>query len=129
MTGGLHPYTVQIARLPPVAEVAAGPSTVLVVQTPLARQRIDIVDRGPQGPQGPPGASFRSYTFAMSLEWRVKHGMGVDVFCESLVDSIGNRFYARLRIVSLDEFVIDLTERTAGTIHVFFKTIHDNYLR
>lgn len=68
------------------------------------------------------GGVFKRYVFESSLEWRVTHAMGVDAFTESLHDSDGNRFYAGLRIVSLDEFVITLTEMTAGTVNVFFKS-------
>ena len=72
-------------------------------------------------PQGGTGSgSAIHYEFSESLQWVVNHGKNTRSFVESLKDSNGDRFYASVRTVDANTFVVDLTEALSGSVDVVF---------
>lgn len=55
-----------------------------------------------------------------SYQWRVVHNRGTRRFIYHLYDSDGYTFVAGVRIVNDNEFIVTLTEPTAGSIVVEF---------
>lgn len=64
--------------------------------------------------------NFATYTFNSALEWLVQHNRNTRVFNETLVDNDGNKFYAPVRIIDENSFVVNLTAATSGSVHVIF---------
>lgn len=61
------------------------------------------------------------FTFdSASLRWEVTHNRNTDNFTETLTDSDGNRFFAKVRIVDKNSFYVDLTSAIKGHIDVTF---------
>ncbi len=67
-------------------------------------------------------AVFRRYDFVDALEWIVHHNMGTRSFTESLTDSEGNRFFAKVKVVDENTFIVKLASATSGSVDVYFKS-------
>ncbi|CAB4129424.1 hypothetical protein UFOVP116_3 [uncultured Caudovirales phage] len=55
-----------------------------------------------------------------STVWLVQHNRNTRHIFEKLADSDGNRFYAGIKILDENSFVVNLTESGTGTVDVFF---------
>ena len=66
------------------------------------------------------GNTFVSFTFTSALQWLVQHNKNTRVFNETLFDEAGNKFYAPVRIIDDNSFVINMTSATSGKVHVLF---------
>ena len=60
------------------------------------------------------------YTFTDSLRWVVNHNKNTTRLIESIADSNGNRFFAKIQIIDSNNFVVYLTEAKSGTVDVIF---------
>jgi len=60
------------------------------------------------------------YQFTDALQWIVTHNKGTDKFVETLTDSEGNRFFAKVHVIDLNTFAINLTSAISGTVDVLF---------
>ena len=60
------------------------------------------------------------YTFTDSLRWVVNHNKNTTRLIESIADSNGNRFFAKIQILDSNNFVVYLTEAKSGTVDVIF---------
>ena len=60
------------------------------------------------------------YTFTDSLQWVVNHNKNTTRLIESIADSNGNRFFAKIQIIDSNNFVVYLTEAKSGTVDVIF---------
>ena len=67
-----------------------------------------------------PGNVVKRYEFANSLEWIVNHGMNTRNFVETLTDNQGNRFFAPVKVVDDNSFIVRLTSATSGAVSVYF---------
>ena len=64
---------------------------------------------------------LRVYNFATrELTWVVTHNLGTYNFTATLTDSNGNQFFAKIKAVSSNQFVVYLTEPTSGSVFVTF---------
>lgn len=64
--------------------------------------------------------SMERYTFPESLRWLVTHNKNTTRILESVSDSDGNRFFAKMHIIDTNAFEIVLTEAVAGNVDVIF---------
>ena len=55
-----------------------------------------------------------------STVWLVQHNRNTRHIFEKLTDSEGNRFYASVKILDENSFVVNLTESCTGAVDVFF---------
>ena len=60
------------------------------------------------------------YAFTDSLRWVVNHNKNTTRLIESIADSNGNRFFAKIQIIDSNNFVVYLTEAKSGTVDVIF---------
>ena len=60
------------------------------------------------------------YQFSNALEWVVTHNKGTDQFVETLTDANGDRFFAKIQIIDLNTFKVNLTAAISGTVDVLF---------
>lgn len=65
---------------------------------------------------------FRRFEFVDALEWVVNHNMGTRSFTESLTDNEGNRFFAKVKVVDENTFIVKLASATSGAVDVYFKS-------
>jgi hypothetical protein len=81
-------------------------------------------DQGAQGEQGNAGVngafSLVRYEFAESMQWRVEHGKGTQVFMEKMTNLSGDRIFAPIQEIDDESFVVQLAEPTAGYVDVIF---------
>jgi hypothetical protein len=70
--------------------------------------------------QSTSGNTFVSFSFTSALQWLVQHNKNTQVFNETLFDEFGNKFYAPVKIIDENSFVINLTSATSGQVHVLF---------
>lgn len=64
---------------------------------------------------------FERFTFPNnSTSWLVQHNRNTRSIFEKLTDADGNRFYASVRIIDENSFVVGLTESGSGTVDVYF---------
>lgn len=66
------------------------------------------------------GSVSQRYEFSNALVWRVNHGMNTRSFTETLTDGEGNRFFAPVKILDENSFIVKLTSATSGAIDVYF---------
>jgi hypothetical protein len=94
--------------------------TVLNGQGPQGRPG----DQGAQGEQGNAGVngafSLVRYEFAESMQWRVEHGKGTQVFMEKMTNLSGDIIFAPIQEIDDESFVVQLAEPTAGYVDVIF---------
>ena len=64
----------------------------------------------------------KTYHFSNALRWFVRHNMNTKSFTETLTDINGERFFAKIKILDENSFVVDLTSATSGAIDVYFST-------
>lgn len=62
------------------------------------------------------------YAFSDSMVWVVDHNRNTTRFVESLTTADGERFYAKVKIVDANSFVVHLTEAMSGFVDVIFDT-------
>jgi hypothetical protein len=63
----------------------------------------------------------RVYTFnTPELNWTVTHNLGTYNFVASLFDSNNQQFFAGIKVISPNQFVVYMTEPTAGSVNVVF---------
>lgn len=62
----------------------------------------------------------RRFEFTDSLEWVVRHNQNTDQFFETITDSDGNRFNARVTVVDQNSFKVKLTTAMSGKVDVIF---------
>lgn len=62
----------------------------------------------------------KTYYFASSLVWNVKHNLNTTNFIESITNSDGIPVYAFVHVLSPNEFQIEFTEPEAGRLNVIF---------
>lgn len=67
--------------------------------------------------------AIERYEFIDTLEWLVNHNKGSTKFFETLTDSDGNRFYAKVQIIDINTFVVKLSSATSGYIDVMFTDV------
>ena len=89
-----------------------------------------LTNTGTTGTVIPPGNSssiststairMERYTFTDSLRWVVNHNKNTTRLIESIADSNGNRFFAKIQILDSNNFVVYLTEAKSGTVDVIF---------
>jgi hypothetical protein len=72
-------------------------------------------------PATPPAVQkqFR-YSFTDSLVWVVVHNKNTTQFSETLTDSEGDRFIAKINIIDSNSFEVNLTSSTSGVVDVTF---------
>ena len=63
--------------------------------------------------------NFR-YSFTDSLTWVVVHNKNTTHFSETLTDSEGDRFIAKINIIDNNSFEVSLTSSTSGIVDVTF---------
>jgi|GEM_PF-6047089 len=63
--------------------------------------------------------NFR-YSFTDSLTWVVVHNKNTTKFSETLTDSEGDRFIAKINIIDNNSFEVSLTSSTSGVVDVTF---------
>jgi len=63
--------------------------------------------------------TFR-YSFTDSLVWLVVHNRNTTIFNETLTDSEGDRFIAKINIIDNNSFEVSLTSSTSGVVDVTF---------
>lgn len=68
---------------------------------------------------GPIQKNFR-YSFTDSLTWVVVHNKNTTYFSETLTDSEGDRFIAKINIIDNNSFEVSLTSSTSGVVDVTF---------
>ena len=66
-----------------------------------------------------PQKTFR-YSFTDSLTWIVLHNQNTTTFSETLTDSEGDRFIAKINIIDSNSFEVYLTSSTSGVVDVTF---------
>ena len=66
------------------------------------------------------GNTFVTFSFTLALQWVVQHNKNTQVFNETLFDNDGNKFYAPVRIIDNNSFMINLTSAMSGKVHVLF---------
>lgn len=63
----------------------------------------------------------RVYTFnTPELTWTVTHNLGTYNFVTSLFDSNNQQFFAGIKVISANQFVVYMTEPTRGSVNVVF---------
>ena len=63
----------------------------------------------------------RVYTFATpERTWTVTHNLGTYNFVASLFDSSYQQFFAGIKVISPNQFIVYMTEPTAGSVNVVF---------
>jgi hypothetical protein len=60
------------------------------------------------------------YDFEQTLTVRIVHGLGTKNFIETILGSDGERIYAPVEAVSVDEILITFTSPEAGTVSIIF---------
>ncbi|CAK0768832.1 hypothetical protein CCP4SC76_5100001 [Gammaproteobacteria bacterium] len=100
-------------------------STSLETPRPI---EITLSTPGPQGSKGDKGdagaAVIKRYVIdTPSLEWPIQHNMGTDRFMHALRDLDGRMFQAAIRIMDLNNFMVQLTSATSGHIDVLFGSV------
>jgi hypothetical protein len=70
-------------------------------------------------PQNKP-VTTSTYYFTDSLRWVVNHNQNTTNFTETLTDSNGVRFYAKMQIIDANTFQIELTSALSGKVDVTF---------
>ena len=64
--------------------------------------------------------NMQQYTFTNSIQWMVSHNMNTQKFIARLSDDTGATFFATTNTIDANNFVINLTESTSGTVDVIF---------
>jgi hypothetical protein len=72
------------------------------------------------GTGGTGNTVHRTYQFTNALRWFVNHNMNTRSFQETLTDAAGSRFFAKVKIIDSNNFMVDLTSATSGVIDVYF---------
>jgi len=63
----------------------------------------------------------RVYTFnTPELSWTVTHNLGTYNFVASLFDSSYQQFFAGLKVIRPNQFIVYMTGPTAGSVNVVF---------
>jgi hypothetical protein len=63
----------------------------------------------------------RTYTFvAPELTWTVTHNLGTYNFVASLFNDQNQQFFAGVKAISPNQFIVYMTEPTSGTVNVVF---------
>jgi hypothetical protein len=63
----------------------------------------------------------RVYTFnTPELSWTVTHNLGTYNFVASLFNSANQQFFAGVKVISPNQFIVYMTEPTAGSVNVVF---------
>lgn len=102
-----------------VVEVDASSSSVMVVEQGSVFLEFDAALSlpGPPGPQGPPGTAGYTATFSASSTWTVNHNLGRAV-AVVVRDAGSAQIIANVTHTSLNQFVVQLTTPTAGSVVV-----------
>lgn len=64
--------------------------------------------------------NMQQYTFTDSTQWMVSHNMNTTSFVARLADDTGSTFFAATKTIDANNFVINLTTATSGTVDVIF---------